>query len=158
MPKNYPTSGVLLMLKNGGEVKRSCSKFLPFMAVNLTKLQHPFSATYLSHHKITPSPLHKDIKGGSRGIQPLILNSVLDRGQSSASCPGRYTPGKGNLVPAEQETLLTPDLVWLFLRREKYLALARTRSLDHPARSPVIISTTRCGASSLFCCMVKGVP
>ena len=81
------------------------------MAVNHAKLQHPFSAAYLSHHEISSSPLHKDIKGGIRGIQPLILNSALDRGQSSASGSVRYTPGKEQLVSAKQQTVLTPDLV-----------------------------------------------
>ena len=115
-------------------------KFLPFMAVSLTKLQHPFSAAYLCHHEISPSPLHKAIKGGgSRGIEPFILNSALDGGQSSASGPCRYTLGKEHLVPDEQQTLLTPDFVWLFLSREKYFDRARTRSLDHPARTSVTI-------------------
>jgi len=38
-------------------------KLLPFMAVIITKLQHPLSAAYPRHHEISPSPLHKDIKG-----------------------------------------------------------------------------------------------
>jgi len=81
------------------------------MAVNLTKLQHPFTAAYLGHHEISPSPLHKDVKGGIRGIEPLILNLALDQGQSSASGSVRYTPGKEQLVSAKQQTVLTPDLV-----------------------------------------------
>ena len=78
------------------------------MEVSLTKLQHPFSAAYPRHHEISPSPLHKDIKGGSRGIEPLILNSALGEGQFSASGPGRYTPGREHLVLAKQQTVLTP--------------------------------------------------
>jgi hypothetical protein len=78
------------IFRNASEILKF---LLPFMAVSLTKRQHPFSAAYLRHREILPSPLHKDIKGGSRGIEPLILNSALDEGQFSASGPARYTPG-----------------------------------------------------------------
>ena len=97
--ENYPASGVISVLKNAAESYRFCSKFLPFMAVSLTKLQHPFSAAYLCHHEISPSPLHKDINGGSRVIELLILNSALDGGQSSVSDPGRYTAERNTFYP-----------------------------------------------------------
>jgi hypothetical protein len=39
---------------------------------------------------------HCDMKayGGSGGIAPPFLSSALDWGEWSASCPGRFTPGK----------------------------------------------------------------
>jgi hypothetical protein len=64
--------------------------------------------------------------------------------------------GRNTCYPPNSK-LLTPDLVWLFLRTEKHLALARTRSLDQQARSPVTMSTKRCVASSLLFCFMESV-
>jgi hypothetical protein len=40
------------------------------------------------------------------------LASALDGGEWSASRPGRFIPGKGPLVPTEQEAGWAPEPFW----------------------------------------------
>jgi len=48
---------------------------------------------------------------GSRGVGPLILNLGIRRKRVDNFRPGRFTPSKTALVPAEMEFVLAADPV-----------------------------------------------
>jgi hypothetical protein len=48
------------------------------------------------------------------------------------------TPGKEPLVPIGQEAVWVPEPVWTLWWREKFPTPAGTRTLDHPASSPML--------------------
>jgi hypothetical protein len=58
-----------------------------------------------------------------------FLTSAVDRGEWSASRPGRaLPPGKGPPVPIVQETGWTPETVWTQRTQEKSFASAGNRT------------------------------
>jgi len=61
--------------------------------------------------------------GGVEVQLQAFLNSALDGGEWSASCPGHFTPGKHTLIHTVQEARWAPEPVWIWLQREKSLLL-----------------------------------
>jgi hypothetical protein len=59
---------------------------------------------------------------------PLLI-TALDRGEWSASHPGRFTPGKDRRVSIGQKVGWTPEPVWTLWYMEKFLAPAGNRNL-----------------------------
>jgi len=49
---------------------------------------------------------------GSGGIAPRLLDLATDGGEWSASRPGRFTSGKGPLIPIGQEAGWAPESGW----------------------------------------------
>jgi hypothetical protein len=47
-------------------------------------------------------------------------------------------PWEGAPLPIEYEAGCTPELVWIFLRREKYLACVGIPTQDHSAHSVLL--------------------
>jgi hypothetical protein len=67
---------------------------------------------------------------GCRGIAVLVLDLGARWGGWSASCPGRFTPGKDS-IPIVQKAGWAPGQVWTCA---KYFAPTGIRSPDCPAR------------------------
>jgi hypothetical protein len=67
-----------------------------------------------------------------RGVEIQLhtfLTLALDGGEWSASHPSHFTPEKRALVPTIKEAGWNPELVWTWWQREKFLVLARIRTL-----------------------------
>jgi hypothetical protein len=74
--------------------------------------------------------------GGERYSSYTFTTSALDRGEWSASRPGRtLPPGKGPPVPIGQESGWAPEPVWTQRIEEKSFALAGDRT---PVVKPVV--------------------
>ena len=68
----------------------------------------------------------------------LFLTSALERGEGSASRPGRTLPPGKDPVPIVQEARWSSGPVWIGMEN---LAPTGVRSPDRPARSSVAIPT-----------------
>jgi hypothetical protein len=108
------------------------SKWSPSLGLSHQNLVH-FSL--LSHACHMPRPPHS--LGWRGGIAPTHSTSTLDGGEWSASRPGRaLAPGKGPLVPTEQEAGWTPEPVWTQRLQEKSFRLCRNRTSIARSSSP----------------------
>jgi hypothetical protein len=73
---------------------------------------------------------------GNRYVQiHIFLTSALAGGEWSASCPGRFTPGKDSPVPSGQEAGWAPEPVWKTWRKFFTLPGLEVRPLGLAARS-----------------------
>jgi hypothetical protein len=61
-------------------------------------------------------------------MAPPFLTSALGEGELTASCPGRFTPGKEPPVPIGQEAGWAPEMVWTLWSRDKSLTPAENRT------------------------------
>jgi hypothetical protein len=64
--------------------------------------------------------------------------SVVGSGVIAPRIPAALPPGKEPLIPIGHEAEWAPQPVWTRWWREKFQAPARTRTPDHPARSPAL--------------------
>jgi hypothetical protein len=55
---------------------------------------------------------------GRFGVEPHILNSVLDGGEWSASRPGRFASGEHLPIPSREDAGWILEPVWTLCRRE----------------------------------------
>jgi hypothetical protein len=68
----------------------------------------------------------------------LFSTSALDRGEWSASRPGRaLAPGKGPTVPIVHEAGWVPESVWTQRLEEKSFRLCQRSSLERPVVQPL---------------------
>jgi hypothetical protein len=91
--------------------------------------------------KKRPSTRHGGAWGERRYSSYSFTSSALDRGEWSASRPGRaLPPGKGPPVPIVQEAGWDPEPVWTQRLEEKSFASAgdRIRPLVHPVCSQTL--------------------
>jgi hypothetical protein len=86
----------------------------------------------LKHIKAKDVPLHATkALGVERSYSSSFSISALDRGEWSASRPGRaLAPGKGPPVPTVQEAGWASERVWTQRLEEKSFRLCRISNLD----------------------------
>jgi hypothetical protein len=73
-------------------------------------------------------------RGDRRYSSYSFTTSALDRGEWSASCPGRALP----LAPIGQEAKWVPEPVWTPTLEEKSFCLCRESNLDRPVLQSVV--------------------
>jgi hypothetical protein len=126
---------------SGAEVKKewSCTSTTPyvFIAWGLISTKDNFTFTLIYQQWYScPATRHEGAWGKRRHSSYSFSASALDRGEWWASHPGRaLPPGRGPLVPTEQEAGWAPEPVWTQRLEEKSSAPVGDRTSGRPVRS-----------------------